>query len=99
MRTGTIRSINWSDPSSPSLTFKPLRLAEADLLTALPAVSEAAFVSRPATAVDEAKLLLRIAAEVEGALLVQYLYASYSVLPNVVVKPQWAANPIVSDDW
>jgi ferritin-like protein len=49
--------------------------------------------------VEEAKVLLRIAAEVEGALMVQYLYAAYSILPGVTVTNPATPNPISSDDW
>src|SRR5260221_9376183 len=53
----------------------------------------------PQDAVDEALSLLRIAAEVEGALLVQYLYAAYSVLPGLSLSLPDLDHPVVSDNW
>ena len=53
----------------------------------------------PAEAEEEARLLLQIAAEVEGALMVQYLYPSYSVLPGLSVTLPNFPQPVLSDDW
>lgn len=53
----------------------------------------------PRSAVEEAKVLLHIAAEVEGALLAEYLYAAYSILPGVIVSPPTTPIPLSSDDW
>jgi hypothetical protein len=51
-----------------------------------------------ASAEEEAQALLRIAAEVEGVLLVQYLFTAYSVLPGVSLNITGGA-PILSDNW
>jgi hypothetical protein len=53
----------------------------------------------PATAEEEAIALLRVAAEVEGALMVQYLFAAGSLLPNISVDVPDLGYPIISDDW
>lgn len=53
----------------------------------------------PKTAEDEAIALLRIAAEVEGALMAQYLFAAGSLLPNVSATIPGFPFPILSDDW
>jgi len=53
----------------------------------------------PASAEEEAVALLRIAAEVEGALLVQYLFAAGSLLPDVSVNVPGVNQPIQSNDW
>lgn len=53
----------------------------------------------PASAEDEAIALLRIAAEVEGCLLAQYLYAAASVLQGVTVSVPGFDHVISSDDW
>jgi hypothetical protein len=54
---------------------------------------------RPSSAEDEAVALLRIAAEIEGALLVQYLYAAGSLLPGVTADVPGFNSQISSDDW
>src|ERR1700722_15848035 len=107
MKIGSIRSIRWN--ASSSSLFGTLALEDPDfvkrppaplnVVTPSPVPLDPVLASPLASAVDEAKLLLRIAAEGEGALLVQYLYSAYSILPNVVLNPAGAANPIVSDDW
>jgi len=53
----------------------------------------------PATAEEEAVALLRIAAEVEGALMTQYLFAAGSVLQGVSVDVPGFGHSISSDDW
>jgi hypothetical protein len=53
----------------------------------------------PATAEEEAVALLRIAAEVEGALMTQYLFAAGSLLQGISVDIPGFDHPISSDDW
>lgn len=53
----------------------------------------------PADAVEEAQTLLRIAAEVEGALMVQYLYAAYSVMGGAPLEVPGLDQPIAPEDW
>ena len=53
----------------------------------------------PASAEQEAIALLRIAAEVEGALLAQYLFSAGSLLPGISVTVPGFDHPIQSDDW
>lgn len=53
----------------------------------------------PASAEEEAATLLRIAAEIEGALLVQYLFTAGSLLQGVSVNVPGFDHPILSDDW
>jgi hypothetical protein len=53
----------------------------------------------PASAEEEAIALLRIAAEVEGSLLVQYLFAAGSLLSGVNIEVPGFDHPIQTDDW
>jgi hypothetical protein len=53
----------------------------------------------PATPEEEAVTLLRIAAEVEGSLLVQYLFSAGSLLQGVSVDVPDFDHPVLSDDW
>ena len=53
----------------------------------------------PASAEEETVALLRIAAEIEGALMVQYLFAAGSLLQGVSVEIDGFDHPILSDDW
>jgi hypothetical protein len=43
--------------------------------------------------------LLQTAADIEHALLVQYLYAAYSLPPNVVVKDPKTGKTVTTTDW
>jgi hypothetical protein len=112
MKTGAIRLLEWeSTAASPRTVARPsaalgfaYTIADSDDLAIAEPATEVAGAATPsvrvalASAADEAKLLLRIAAEVEGALVVQYLYSAYSVLPGVIVNSN-AGSPIQSDDW
>jgi hypothetical protein len=53
----------------------------------------------PTSAIEEAIALLRIAAEVEGSLLVQYLFAAGSLLSGVNINVPGFDHPIQTDDW
>jgi hypothetical protein len=53
----------------------------------------------PAAAEEEAVALLRIAAEVEGALTAQYLFSAGSLLPGVRMTLPDFDHPIQTDDW
>ena len=53
----------------------------------------------PASAEEEAVALLRIAAEVEGALTAQYLFSAGSLLPAVSMTLPGFDHPIQTDDW
>ncbi|MES0151774.1 ferritin-like protein [Mesorhizobium sp. M0012] len=53
----------------------------------------------PVSAEEEAVALLRTAAEVEGALMAQYLFAAGSLLPDVSVTVAGFDHPILSNDW
>jgi hypothetical protein len=53
----------------------------------------------PASAEQEAVALVRIAAEVEGALVPQYLFSASSLLPGVSARPPGFDHAIQSDDW
>src|SRR5438445_369653 len=107
MKRGAIRQITWDRPSThevreqrfittlkggeaPSVKREAVRAVE--LTPVGPKITPA-----PRSAVEEAEMLLRIAAEVEGALLVQYLYAAYSILPDLSVP---GVDPLIeSNDW
>ena len=53
----------------------------------------------PASAEDETVALLRIAAEVEGALLSQYLFSAGSLLPAVSMDLPGFDHAVQTDDW
>jgi Ferritin-like len=53
----------------------------------------------PASAEEEAVALLRIAAEVEGALVPQYLFSAGSLLPGISIQLPGFDHAIQSDDW
>ncbi|MDX8464905.1 ferritin-like domain-containing protein [Mesorhizobium sp. VK23B] len=53
----------------------------------------------PLSAEEEAVALLRIAAEVEGAAMAQYLFAAGSLLPDVSLAVAGFDHPILSNDW
>ena len=53
----------------------------------------------PASAEDEAVALLRIAAEVEGAMVAQYLFGAASLLPGINVQVPGFDHRVQSDDW
>ena len=53
----------------------------------------------PASAEEEAVALLRMAAEVEGALVPQDLFTAGSLIPGVRVQPPGFDHAIQSDDW
>jgi hypothetical protein len=83
-------------------------VAPADKFAAEPAAGTAAAAAAlgapvldpaPASAEEEAVALLRIAAEVEGALMAQYLFAASSLLQGVSVNVPGFDHPILSDDW
>lgn len=108
MKRGEIRRITWSQPIMRA--GEPVKVTETEfaspaetrLATAPPsvvAVGSPELTPVPQDAVEEAVILLRIAAEVESALMVQYLYAAYSVLPNLIVDLPGIDHPVLSDDW
>src|SRR5260370_1073050 len=98
MKRGTIRLIQWKTPATGAPGMGSESLAEPKFAAAALTIPEAPQIEPPASAADEATLLLRIAAEVEGALLVQYLYAAYSLLPGVVLNAPDINHPLMSDD-
>jgi hypothetical protein len=99
MKRGTIRLIGWEPQDTNSPATKIVSAVTPGLPAEILPVGEAPEVTPPNSAAAEAKLLLRIAAEVEGALMVEYLYAAYSLLPNVIVNAPAIDHPIMSDDW
>jgi hypothetical protein len=69
-------------------------LVDAVLLAGAPQIDP-----EPKSAEEEAIALLRIAAEVEGSLMAQYLFAAGSLLQGVSVNVPNFDHPIMSDDW
>jgi hypothetical protein len=109
MKRGAIREITWDEPEAPAegLAAAPrAKPAAAAALFELVEVEPSIGVRpggprlepEPADAAEEAIALLRIAAEVEGALLVQYLFTAYSVLPGVQRDIPEIGPPAVSSD-
>jgi hypothetical protein len=94
MKRGAIREITWDEPEAMEEGLPAAPEAAPGGAAALFELVEIAptigirprgprLDPEPEDAVEEAIALLRIAAEVEGALLVQYLYTAYSVLLGV----------------
>lgn len=109
MKRGAIRHISWNDSAvddalateaadRPRLVLRRAML-ETPGTTIAAAVPSPQITPPPISAVDEAKVLLRVAAEVEGALMVQYLYVAYSILPGLTVTAPPIPTSINSDDW
>lgn len=104
MKRGTIRRITWEEPPGDGGVDKFIALSPVEenaLLDVPPAVEAQGprLVPPPADAVEEARILLHIAAEVEGALLVQYLYACYSVIGGDPLEVPGLDHPVVPGDW
>jgi len=109
VKRGTIRQISWNvsalaDTLTTQAVDRPRLLLERVMLevpgtTIAAAVPSPEITPPPTSAIEEAKVLLRVAAEVEGALMVQYLYAAYSILPGVTVTAPPIPASINSDDW
>jgi ferritin-like protein len=109
VKRGAIRHISWNASAvADTLATQPADRPRLTLERATPevpgtifaaAVSSPQITPPPTSAVEEAKVLLRVAAEVEGALMVQYLYAAYSILPGVTVTAPPIPTSINSDDW
>lgn len=75
-RAAAVDSVAWGKP-------KPIKKAKGKKLTAMAAIAaaEAGVLepSAPGTSVEEARALLQVAAAIEHALLLEYLYALYSL--------------------
>jgi hypothetical protein len=78
MRQGAIREIQWTKPAEGAMAEAQKQAPTDEVLRAIARVG---FPSCPwaRTPREEAVCLLRAAAEIEHALLVQYLYAAYSL--------------------
>jgi hypothetical protein len=108
MERGAIRTINW--PESPaagavataahliSTTSAATHARSAAIEVVVSAVTPQ-LIPTPTNAQEEAIALLRIAAEIEGALMVQYLFAAGSLLQGVSIDVPNFDNPITSDGW
>jgi hypothetical protein len=75
MKSGSLASIRWVPPKAPLAALASKKVAER--------VFAVTGIPRPPTSMtvwDEARFFLRAAAEVEHSLLVQYLYAKFSLL-------------------
>jgi hypothetical protein len=94
MRRGAIRQISWAPTSFREAAVKDTVELGAVIVDEVTAAGPA-----PSARASMAKILLRIAAEVEGALMVQYLYAAYSILPGASVSVPSPGSTILSDDW
>ena len=105
MRRGEIRKITWTEPRVAAQRAGLLTISPSQGLVRpldLPQLRETSVPTldfKPASAEQEAQTLLRIGAEVEGALMVQYLYYAFSLLPGLSVQVPGLPNPILSDDW
>jgi hypothetical protein len=108
MKFGAIRSIRWDESSKTALREPVQSLAAAptrsvarifEAVEPSPVARAAQLDPTPASAEEEAQALLRIAAEVEGALMVQYLFTSDSLLPGIMVNVAGFDHSITSDDW
>jgi hypothetical protein len=112
MKRGAIRQISWHEPETqaPGLSVAPEvdgREAMYELMEVVqpvlpppPRPVGPRLEPEPESAAEEATALLRIAAEVEGALLVQYLYVAYSVLPGIHRDiPEIGPPSVSSDRW
>jgi hypothetical protein len=104
MKTGAIRSLIWESPDT-TRGFADLsgQFGLARTESAVPEILEFGQAAPTSlvplgSAIEEARLLLRIAAEVEGALMVQYLYSAFSLVRGVVVNSGTGVQ-IQSDDW
>jgi hypothetical protein len=96
-KCGAIRRLEWCAPA-PTRGAPDAGRPPADT-PGIPVAELAVLSPAPASAEEEAIALLRIAAEVEGALLTQYLYAAGSLLPGVSVEVPGFDHTILSDDW
>lgn len=107
MKSGAIRQITWGElapgekqglraAGSGAASLEEVKSAGASVV---PLAGGPQILPTPTDAVAEAKVLLRIAAEVEGALMAQYLYTAYSILPGVSITVSGIEHPILSDDW
>lgn len=110
MKRGAIRQVTWDESavreeSRPGIKEDEVQEGTASLLEVMAVAAPVGMVPGPPQikpvpkdAAEEAKILLRIAAEVEGALLVQYLYSAYSILPGIT-RDIPGIGHISSDDW
>jgi hypothetical protein len=107
VQRGDIRRLQWGRDANRGATLRgrgPANLAAPAVRRAArtrPVAAEAvaALDPPPASAEEETVALLRIAAEIEGALMVQYLFAAGSVMQGVSVEIDGFDHPILSDDW
>jgi Ferritin-like len=96
MKHGMISQLRWTTPGS-----EPQRAGEAFARPPEPASNSSTGrclelygipevpVEKP-TPANTAHFLLKVAAEIEHGLLVQYLYAMYSISPPPIVPPNWS---------
>jgi hypothetical protein len=101
MQFGTIRRLQWANATRES--FAPglptfVRTFGTDVTFPF-AQQTPTLDPKPQSAEEEAVALLRIAAEIEGALMVQYLFAAGSLLANVTANVPGFPQPIRSNDW
>lgn len=90
MKIGLLRKLNWVKPSKPhtksgkeflkAMTGRAAVVVESALDLGFPEPPT------PMTVVNEARFLLKAAAEIEHSLLVQYLYAYYSVKSDTIAS-------------
>jgi hypothetical protein len=96
MKQSAIRMIIWADASMETVAG----VAPApDATTPAASADLARLDPTPASAEEEAVALLRIAAEVEGALVPQYLFTAGSLLPGISTQVPGFDHAIQSDDW
>ena len=106
MQRGDIRRLQWGLEAdrAPTRRRRETAIAREAVRPAReahpPGTEEAPILDpAPASAAEEVVALLRIAAEIEGALMVQYLFAAGSLLQGVSVEIDEFHHPILSDDW
>lgn len=106
MRRGEIRRLDWGPPrpearrrAAANVEFEAAVAVAPHSAAPPPAAANPALDPAPASAEEEAVALLRIAAEIEGALLAQYLFTAGSLLQGVSVEVPGVDHPILSDDW
>jgi Ferritin-like len=99
MRRGAIRTIRWTARRAPVADRIGAPALSPVVAPAASASGPQRLVPQPKSAEEEVIALLRIAAEVEGALLAQYLFAAGSLLPGVSTTVAGVDHPILSDDW
>lgn len=114
MKRGRLRDITWArDQGLRGLNVKPQRRPKHRVTTnfsvSLPVEHGPSALASdtgrpqldppPSSAEEEAVALLQVAAEVEGSLMVQYLFSASSLLAGVAIAVPGFDHPIQTDDW